>query len=337
MTNARTRIVQLTIKDTQFLKGIALLLLLVHHCLYTGEGYDDIVIHNRPLFQSIGIFSKLCVAIFVFLSGYGLTMQANKEGGIKNIILFYRKRYVKLIVNFWIIWLLFVPLGLFIFHRTFPEVYGEHYIFRALLDLTGLCTSSSYNATWWFYGCIIVLYALFPLIWKFKSQWFLLLPLAIVLPVLLSHIPILNMVGGYLFVFVCGVVFADNKITFGGGKSMTLLLTILLALFCLYRFIAKSPILWDSAIVIAMASVYSKVSIPAFVSRPLTFLGKHSFNIFLFHTFIYAYYFHDIIFWSRNPVFIVLTLLGVCIIISLFIDQLKKLLRVDTIIQKLTK
>ncbi len=118
---------------------------------------------------------------------------------------------------------------------------------------------------------------------------------------------------------------------------MTLLLTILLALFCLYRFIAKSPILWDSAIVIAMASVYSKVSIPAFVSRPLTFLGKHSFNIFLFHTFIYAYYFHDIIFWSRNPVFIVLTLLGVCIIISLFIDQLKKLLRVDTIIQKLTK
>lgn len=216
MKEMKGRYLHLSTDDTQILKGIALLLLLTHHCLYTGEGYDDIVIHNRPLFQSIGIFSKLCVAIFVFLSGYGLTMQANKEGGIKNIILFYRKRYVKLIVNFWIIWLLFVPLGLFIFHRTFPEVYGEHYIFRALLDLTGLCTISSYNATWWFYGCIIVLYALFPLIWKFKSQWFLLLPLVIVLPVLLSHIPILNMVGGYLFVFVCGVVFADNKIILGG-------------------------------------------------------------------------------------------------------------------------
>lgn len=66
-------------------------------------------------------------------------------------------------------------------------------------------------------------------------------------------------------------------------------LGILLALFCAYRFIAKSPILWDSAIVIAMASVYSSISIPWFVSKPLTFLGKHSFNIFLFHTFSHIY------------------------------------------------
>ena len=118
---------------------------------------------------------------------------------------------------------------------------------------------------------------------------------------------------------------------------MTLFLTILLILFCMYRFIATSPILWDSAIVIAMTSVYSSISFPGFVSKPLTFLGKHSFNIFLFHSFIYAYYFHNIIFWSRNPVFIVLTLLVVCIIISILIDQLKKLLRIDTLIQKLTK
>ena len=207
----------LSIKDTQFLKGIALLLLLIHHCLQTGEGYDDIVIHNRPLFQSIGLFSKLCVAIFVFLSGYGLTTQAIQRNGIPTIKRFYRRRYFKLMTNFWIIWLLFVPLGLFVFQRTFPDVYGEHYVLRGLLDLTGLCTSSSYNATWWFYGCIIVLYALFPLIWKCRNQWFLMLPVAIILPILLNHVPILNMVGGYCFIFICGVIFANNKLKIGGG------------------------------------------------------------------------------------------------------------------------
>ena len=34
----------LSITDTNILKGIALLLLLCHHCFYAGEPYDDIVI-----------------------------------------------------------------------------------------------------------------------------------------------------------------------------------------------------------------------------------------------------------------------------------------------------
>lgn len=239
VSNVRTS--SLSINDTQVLKGIAIIMLLIHHCLYTGEMYDDLIIAGKPFFQYLSKFCKLCVTIFVFLSGYGLTVQANTKGGIPNVYQFYKRRYLKLMTNFWLIWLLFVPLGIFVFNRTFPEVYGEHYIWRAFIDLTGLCTSASYNATWWFYGCIILLYALFPFIWKSLSYWFLLLPASIVLPFILKDIPIANIISNYLFAFVCGGIYANNEITSRGRGKLTT--TCLLILFCFYRFVAKNPIL----------------------------------------------------------------------------------------------
>lgn len=323
----------LSTNDTQVLKGIALILLLFHHCLYTGEGFDEVTIVGIPIYKSVGMFSKLCVAIFVFLSGYGLTLQANAKGGIPSVLKFYRHRYLKLMTNFWLIWLLFVPLGTIVFGRTFPKVYGEHYIVKACIDLLGFCTSSSYNSTWWFYGCIILLYVLFPLIWKKRAYWFLLLPASIALPFALKGIPIVNLINNYLFVFICGCVYADNKIFIvRGGRLMCV---GLLLLFCLYRFAAKSPILWDAAIVGTLVYTYSLLPVPSYIKRPIAFLGKHSFNIFLFHTFIYLYYFHNLIYWHRNPIIIVMTLTLVCVVISVFIELVKKLIKYDLLIKKI--
>lgn len=65
---------QLSKTDTLVLKGVALLLLLSHHLFYKNPGlYNDItIIGNHQLVQTVGIVSKVCVSIFVFLSGYGL-------------------------------------------------------------------------------------------------------------------------------------------------------------------------------------------------------------------------------------------------------------------------
>ena len=332
MTKDYSHTAQLSISDTLVLKGIAIIMLLCHHCLCTGEGYEDIFLFGKPCFQHVGKFCKLCVAIFVFLSGYGLTAQARAKDGVPNVLKFYKRRYFKLMTNFWIIWLLFVPIGVFVFNRTFPEVYGEHYIIRAFIDLTGLCTSSSYNATWWFYGCIILLYALFPLIWKTRSYWFLLLPASIVLSFAVKGIPLANLLGDYLFIFTCGCIYANSKISLGGGKMTAI---IILIVFCMYRLVARIPLLWDAAIVVALVYAYNQMSVPSYISRPMAFLGKHSFNIFLFHTFIYSYYFHSLIYWHRNPMVIVATLTIACILISICIEQIKKLIRFDLLIKKI--
>lgn len=327
----------LTLKDTNVLKGVAILLLLLHHCLYTGEGYNDIVIHGHPVFQNIGEFSKLCVALFVFLSGYGLTAKTMKDGGIGNLWNFYRHRYMKLMLNYWVIYLLFVPMGILFFHRTFPAVYGENWRLKAFVDFLGLHQAVighpyGYNATWWFVGVIIIMYLIYPLMWKYRSFWFLMIPFSVMCPTVAMFIPFFGPsdFGHYFLAFVCGMAFAYKRPEMGGVnwiEKIFLLLLFLLA--CFFRFYAWNVYMWDAGIIAIGLVLYFVTQIPQWASAVLAFLGKHSYNIFLFHTFIYYYYFHNCIYWSRNPLLIFVTLLAVCVPISIFIEWSKQCLHVN--------
>ena len=93
---------QLSLKDTNILKGLAIMLMLVHHLFWKQNGlYDDVhLIRDLYLVNQIGVFSKVCVAIFVFLSGYGLTIQAEKKSGIGKLSDFYWHRFKKLYLNY---------------------------------------------------------------------------------------------------------------------------------------------------------------------------------------------------------------------------------------------
>ena len=326
----------LTLKDTNILKGVAIILLILHHCWYTGKGYDDIILYGHPLFQNIGKFSKLCVALFVFLSGYGLTAKALKDGGMGNIRKFYRHRYMKLMLNYWVIYLIFVPIGILFFNRTFPAVYGENWPFKAVVDFLGLYKAiigdfHGYNATWWFFGVIIILYLIYPLLWRYRRFWFLMIPFGIMCPTVTSFIPVIgpSHVGNYFLAFVCGMAFAYNKHDVpGGGVNMMekLFLLLVFVTACFFRFYAWNALLWDAGIITIGVVLYSYTNIPQRISLTLEFLGKHSYNIFLFHTFIYYYYLHDYIYWSRNPLLISLTLLVVCLPISMSIEKLKRVM-----------
>lgn len=94
---------QLSLNDSNTLKGVALLLLLIHHLFYIQKGlYNDIqLVGKHYIVNEIGVFSKVCVAIFVFLSGYGLTVKAEQERIVPRR--FYIVRLTKLILNFWFV------------------------------------------------------------------------------------------------------------------------------------------------------------------------------------------------------------------------------------------
>lgn len=331
----------LTITDTNVLKGIALLLLLCHHCFEPGQPYDDIVLFGHPIVQNIGEFSKLCVAIFVFLSGYGLTIQTMAKGGIGNVLHFYRRRYVKLMINYWLIWLLFVPLGIIVFNRTFPIVYGEHYAWAAFWDFFGLHQAVvgspwGYNPTWWFYSCIIMLYLLYPIIWKFRKWWMVMVPFAIMFPYVAQVLPLFGSSGCaiYLLSFICGMLMVYLKPEMERvSLSGKLLLFILLLIACLARFYMHS-IMWDSAIVIFGVVFYEVVLIPDLFSKTLAFIGKHSCNIFLFHSFI-LYYFQEFIYCSTIPLLIYVSLLIVSLLISMGIERIKALFYINTLQRQL--
>lgn len=61
----------LTLHDTAILKGIAICAMLVHHLFYENPEYGAVVWH-------CALLGKVCVAIFLFLSGFGLTFQFGK-------------------------------------------------------------------------------------------------------------------------------------------------------------------------------------------------------------------------------------------------------------------
>lgn len=61
----------LSLHDTSILKGIAICAMLWHHLFYENPEYGLFVWH-------LALLGKVCVAIFLLLSGYGLTIQMNR-------------------------------------------------------------------------------------------------------------------------------------------------------------------------------------------------------------------------------------------------------------------
>ena len=322
---------ELSLKDTNILKGIALLLLLLHHLFYVQKGlYDDIHLYNEHfLVNELGIFGKLCVAIFVLLSGYGLTIQANKNQKIQ-LVEFYKRRFTKLYLNYWFIWIIFVPIGVLFMHRTFEIVYVNHIWEKLIIDIAGLSFAFGfygYNATWWFFSCIIVLYLLFPFLIRMLGKYNMIL-IILSLGLYVLQLSFLRAINQYLISFVLGMIVA-NGINVTPSPLLNyvnkwLLLLILIFACCIRNLLGGYAILLDSFICLTGIMLYKQIKLPTFFSRVLEFIGKHSMNIFLFHTFIYLYYFKEFIFWSRNPIIIYLTLLIVCLLVSMVLETIKQ-------------
>lgn len=80
----------------------------------------------------------------------------------------------------------------------------------------------------------------------------------------------------------------------------------------------------DCFVTLTLVMVYSMVKLPKVVETTMIFIGRHSMNIFLFHTFIFSYWFRDVIYASHCPIVIFLLLLSVCLAISVLLEVMKK-------------
>lgn len=325
----------LSLKDTSILKGFALLLLLAHHLFYIQNGlYNDIhIVGNHYLVQDIGTWCKVCVAIFVFLSGYGLTVGAKKTGGVQNVKHFYWHRLTKLLMNYWFIWLLFVPISVFGFGYTFTDAYCTHVILKFILDFLGVINCFGwlgYNGTWWFYSCIIVLYFAYPWLYKLmdKCLWGL---LAVVVALYFIPGPYFHSINIYYASFVVGMLVCRYEQTICIHNPVFWI--ALFAILAVERFISKDVYIFDSILALCLVVTYKCIPVPTIIGKLLDFIGKHSMNIFLFHTFIYYYWFQSFIYASHNPIVIFLLLLLICLFISIGIEFLKKITRFELIVK----
>ena len=331
----------LKLNDTQALKGIALLMLLAHHLFWKNtELYRDIQVYgNYRLFQSIGVISKVCVSLFVFLSGYGLTKKYEQFDFRSkcDISMYYSQRYCKLFLNYWLIWLLFVPVSCLVGFTSQNDASVLHNLMKMISDLfciSGFLNLPFYNTTWWFMSCIIGLYALFPaVIMMIKKGYFLsLIAFSIAIYLIPYEYPT-KTVWIYLPAFLCGIKIAkDNNLLL--NKSATYVLYLVLGLLLIERLYVTYGILLDVIITIMIVLLYLNVKHTNWVSMVLMYFGKHSMSIFLFHTFIFHIWFRDFIYSTGNPIIIYGILLMICIMISELIIRVKRLVHFDKVLEK---
>lgn len=314
-------------------KGMALMLILWHHLFYEKPESGWFV------FQT-ALLAKVCVGIYVILSGYGLTESIKKRG--LELGAFYKRRLLKLYMNYWLIALLFVPFGAWFMGRSLLSVYGEHSFEGFMIQMLGLqmftWVGYGYNATWWFMSLIVVLYAIFPLMHFLTARfgwWFL----AVCAVILFVPIPLVN---DWIFPFAVGIflsqrngfVWLFNWFQNKGlwGFFMLLGATLFMAWYRQNGWLFDS-VRADTFFGILLILWTTKVSLFfSWIKYALEFIGIHSFNIFLFHTFIYYYYFPDFIYGFYSPLLIFLMLLGVCLLISMVIERFKLLIGFDKLI-----
>lgn len=313
--------------NSLILKGGGILLMLIHHLFYSEwsqQYYDDLIIHGVGIVNQLGHFCKLCVAVFVFVSGYGLAASTPPNVKLKD---FYWRRFKKLYLNYWYIWLLFVPVTYFVFGRTFTEAYGDHAMIKGVLDFFGLLKMfgfDSYNPTWWFYNCILILYLLFPLLnkWLLKSTY-LLVSVTITCG-LLFFIPGVNVISGYLFVFLAGMLMSKMPVQWVTDTKWWQVLIALLML-SLWRLTKNCPTqIADGLLCVGMALMVYKIKWSKWLGQAMESLGKHSMNMFLTHTFIFYFWFSKYIYITRNPLLIFLSLLVSSYLLSVLIEWTKR-------------
>jgi len=326
-----------TVRETNICKGAACLLLLMHHLFFPQirwDSYYHIFGMTPPLISYPAQAAKVCVAIFMILSGYGLTKSAQKSGdaGIK----FVYRHLVKLLFGFWFVFVIFVPLG-FVFGKPPTGVYGGGVkgMLRCFIDFMGIANvvhTPTANATWWFMGDIILLYIFFPLLVRImKKIPYIALAVSAVLCFAYANTTLDKL--AWIFPFITGIFFAQKDLfekiinhkksglIIAGAFLYCVILAIIRLRFALST---RTDTFLGIGVIVFSAMALSRIR---YVNTALGFIGKHSANIFMMHTFIYSLYFSRQIYSLWYPILIYAALLGSCLLISMGMEALKRLIR----------
>ena len=94
---------------------------------------------------------------------------------------------------------------------------------------------------------------------------------------------------------------------------------------------------YDLFVAVYVVLIYLTAAKISGMRQLLAFLGKHSANVFLIHTFIRDVYMRQFIYSRGHFLLIIAVLLGVSLIISFALEGIKKLIRYEGFVNGLMK
>lgn len=161
-----------TKNDTLVAKGVAVILLLIHHLFYSMDYNFSSFLISKEGWVDLAKIGKVCVAMFLVLSGYGLC--ASYKTKSPKLLDFYKHNYGRLYKEFLPVSIIFVSLILYLNDWNLEAIYGEKWkdvTFRSLLGISYFYNEDGINGSWWFVSLVIVLYFLFPLLYRIICKY----------------------------------------------------------------------------------------------------------------------------------------------------------------------
>lgn len=322
-------------------------------------------------------FCKICVGMYVFLSAYGLTLSLKKYSSDtvlsgRQYSLYMKSRFIKLMWGYWFIFIA-AQIACAIITQSQMKAYfsGGIYkgIYQILLDFLGLANlfgTGTINGTWWYMSLAILIVMLVPFIARLNKKYTVLLSvlLCIFIPRMVQtglnfSIGETSNIVRWTFAIVIGVAFAQYDvlarmksfmITKNKYISKTIKFVVLTAVL-VFLYLARNNYNKGTANytyefrdnilpVYVIYYCYEFITDIPVLRQILVFLGKHSMNIFLMHTFIRHYFLESFVYSFRHFVLIDLVVIVLSVIVSIALEFLKKVTKynklMDIIIQKIT-
>lgn len=346
----------LTKQDSSCVKGIAIILMLFHHLFNDYPEYDGYPVSYAPFsgdrLTQIALLAKVCVALFVFVTGYGLSKsyRASRDAGRlenpRDYLHFSAVRWWRLMSQYWLTFILAVlcqPLG-----RTLVEAYGGPLATtwpRMIIDVFGLSFAAQtppLNPTTWYLTL---------------ATWFL------------FAVPLFNYSMDCLGTEIGTILWGGIAILLGRGDTYCHYMLVLLVgiaaarmdvVGCLDDWLKQSVMrgavgltaavlaaglmilqlqnrqaygITEGAVALFCAIACHYVLSGKAVTRPLVFLGEHSTMMFLTHTLLYSYYFLGVFYERYYWWLITATLVVVSLIVALGIEWLGRVSGYDRLME----
>jgi hypothetical protein len=323
-------------KESLTIKGVAILLLLFYHLfsqtyVYANFNVEFLLTRNQVL--SLSSFGNICVAIFLLISAYGITVSQTqtkniaKQSLLRVLVLIFH--FLVMYLSIWVIW--FSKL-----HYTWVYGEGKQSIIFALTDAFGLAEifdTPTICMTWWYMEIAIICIVLVPV---FQAIYQKISVLMLILILLVPCVVSMDMdVYKYIFVIALGVCAANGnwinrikEMKIHGVVKLGFAILLMIFMFFLrsnaivddyYAFFIEGIVafVW----VVGLYLIFGNVFV---ITKILQFLGKHSMNIFFFHTFIYLILYRDQIYALKYAGIIYIVVLGISLLYSICIEFIKK-------------
>lgn len=352
-------------RESDLCKGIAILIMFFHHLFYDMNFWEKYEVISNPFsHKQLAAFAqlgKVCVAFFVFLSGYGTAKQYKERKIIESdkIKEYTFLRYFRMIFHYWFIFILSIGFSIFAMNidlgQDLWKFYGGSnslvlFLRNILVDFLGIANirnTPTLCSTWWYMSYGILLVFLMPVLISFVRRYGGMI--AIALGFLL--IPFLGISQGetfgcYILSVLFGIVCAeyglfeqfreyvsDNKMR--NIISGIVILNMIYDLFYVRYNIGLMYVIDALLAMLICVFVSIWLSRITILSKGIMAFGRYEYTIFLTHTFIRKYYFSDFIYCWKYPIIMYCMLAVSSLFLAIVIEVLKKLLHINELMKLL--